>query len=100
SIRGLGLLSAPLCFQPQISHFRDALVSLVPSGLIDAGPCPGSLLSHVSALSSPDTFIWSRLADAVLSGDDDHAPEIHALVERWAIYEVSHTGEFVSQIIE
>jgi polyhydroxyalkanoate synthase len=100
SIRGLVLLSTPLCFQPEISHFRDALVSLVPSGLIDAGPCPGSLLSHVSALASPDTFIWSRLADAVLSGADDHAREIHARVERWALDEVPLSGELVGQIIE
>jgi poly[(R)-3-hydroxyalkanoate] polymerase subunit PhaC len=100
SIRGLVLLSAPLCFQPETSRFRDALVSLVPSGLIDVGPCPGSLLSHMSALASPDTFIWSRLADAVLSGADDHAREIHARVERWALDEVPLSGELVRQIIE
>jgi poly[(R)-3-hydroxyalkanoate] polymerase subunit PhaC len=100
SIRGLVLLSAPLCFQPETSRFRDALVSLVPSGLIDAGPWPGSLLSHMSALASPDTFIWSRLADAVLSGADDHAREIHARVERWALDEMPLSGELVGQIIE
>jgi polyhydroxyalkanoate synthase len=100
SICGLVLLSAPLCFQPETSRFRDALVSLVPSGLIDAGPCPGSLLSHVSALASPDTFIWSRFADAVLSGVDDHAREIHARVERWALDEVPLSGELVRQIFE
>ena len=38
SIRGLVLLGAPLCFRPATSRFRDALVSLVPSGLTDAGP--------------------------------------------------------------
>jgi len=100
SIRGLVLLSAPLCFQPETSRFRDALVSLVPSGLIDAGPCPGSLLSHMSALASPDTFIWSRFTDAVLSGADDHAREIHTRVERWALDEVPLSGELVRQIIE
>jgi polyhydroxyalkanoate synthase len=100
SIRGLVLLSAPLCFQPETSRFRDALVSLVPSGLIDVGPCPGSLLSHMSALASPDTFIWSRLADAVLCGADDQAREIHARVERWALDEVPLSGELVRQIIE
>jgi len=100
SIRGLVLLGAPLCFQPETSHFRDTLVSLVPSGLLNAGPCPGSLLSHMSALASPDTFIWSRLADAVLSVADGHAREIHARVERWALDEAPLPGELVRQMIE
>src|SRR5262249_45498734 len=66
----------------------------------DGGPCPGSLLSDVSALASPNTLIWSRLADAVLSEADDHAREIHARVERWALDEVPLSGELVRQIIE
>ena len=100
SIRGLVLLGAPLCFRPATSRFRDALVSLVPSGLADVGPFPGSLLSHMSALASPDTFIWSRLADAALSVTDNHALEIHARVERWALDEVPLPGKLVHQIIE
>lgn len=100
SIRGLVLLGSPLCFQPDTSHFRDTLVSLVPSGLLNAGPCPGSLLSHMSALASPDTFIWSRLADAVFSVADGHAREIHARVERWALDEAPLPGELVRQMIE
>jgi polyhydroxyalkanoate synthase len=100
SIRGLVLLGAPLCFRPATSRFRDALVSLVPSGLADAEPCPGSLLSHLSALASPDTFIWSRLVDAALSVADPHALDIHARVERWALDEVPLPGNLVHQIIE
>jgi polyhydroxyalkanoate synthase len=56
AIRGLVLLSAPLCFQAASSHFRDALVSLVPRDMSDTAPCPGSLLSHMSALASPHTL--------------------------------------------
>src|SRR5215470_7508473 len=78
SIRGLVLLGAPLCFRPASSRFRDVLVSLVPSSLSDAEPCPGSLLSSMSALASPQTFIWSRLADAAFSLANGHALEIHA----------------------
>lgn len=100
SIRGLVLLSAPLCFQPEASRFRDKLVSLVPSGLLNTGPCPGSLLSHMSALASPDTFIWSRLADAALSVADGRAREIHGRVERWALDEAPLPGELVRQMIE
>jgi poly[(R)-3-hydroxyalkanoate] polymerase subunit PhaC len=100
TIRGLVLLSAPLCFQPATSRFRDALVSLVPSQLSEAEPCPGSLLSHMSALASPDTFVWSRLRDAALSVADRHALDVHARVERWALDEVPLPGKLVHQIIE
>jgi polyhydroxyalkanoate synthase len=100
SIRGLVLLGAPLCFRPATSRFRDALVFLVPSGLADAEPCPGSLLSHMSALASPDTFIWSRLVDAAFSIADPHMLDIHARVERWALDEVPLPGKLVHHIIE
>jgi polyhydroxyalkanoate synthase len=100
SIRGLVLLGAPLCFQPQTSQFRDALVSLVPSTLSETEPFPGSLLSQMSALASPGTFIWSRLVDAACSIADHHALDIHARVERWALDEVPLPGRLVHQIVE
>lgn len=100
SIRGLVLLGAPLCFQAEMSRFRDALVSLVPSTLSETEPFPGSLLSHASALASPNTFIWERLIDAALSLADRHAMEIHARVERWALDEVALPGKLVRQIVE
>jgi polyhydroxyalkanoate synthase len=88
SIRDLVLLGAPPCFQPATSRFRDALVSLVPSGLDEVEPCPGSLLSHF------------RLTDAAFSGTDGHAMEIHARVERWALDEIALPGKLVHQLIE
>ena len=100
TIRGLVLLGAPLCFEPEQSRFRDALVSLVPPALSEAEPFPGSLLSQMSALASPRTFIWSRLMDAALSLADYHAMEVHARIERWALDEVALPGKLVHQIIE
>jgi len=100
TIRGLVLLGAPLCFQPNQSQFRNALVSFVPSDLPDSDPFPGSLLSHMSALASPNTFIWARLMDAALSITDPRAMEIHARVERWALDEVPLPGKLVHQIID
>jgi pimeloyl-ACP methyl ester carboxylesterase len=64
SVRGLVLLGAPLCFQPGTSRYRDAIVSMAPSTLSGTDIVPGSLLSQLSALASPSTFIWSRLVDA------------------------------------
>ena len=100
TIQGLLLLGAPLSFQPEQSGFREALIALMPPSLPGANPFPGSLLSHMSALVSPDTFVWSRLMDAVLSLADQHAMEIHARVERWALDEVTLPGKLVQQIID
>jgi polyhydroxyalkanoate synthase len=100
SIRGLVLLAAPLCFEPGSSPFRDALVSLVPPGLSDADPFPGSLLSQASAVASPRTFVWSRLADAALSTFDHRALDLHNRVVRWTLDEVPLAGPLLSQIVE
>ena len=100
TIRGLVLLGAPLCFEPGTSAFRDALMSAVPPGAGDADPLPGSLLSWVSAMMAPNTFIWSRFMDAALSCADDRARDLHARVERWALDEVALPGKLVCQIIE
>ena len=100
SVRGLVLLGAPLCFEPKQSTFRDAIISLVPSALSEAEPFPGSLLSQVSALASPSTFIWSRLIDAAMSLTDHRAMEIHARIERWTLDEIALSGRLVHQIVE
>ena len=98
-IKGLVLLSAPLCFQPGVSHFRDAIVAMAPSSLSETHVVPGSLLSQLSALASPETFVWSRLLDATLSSADPLAWEIHARVERWALDEVPLPGRLVHQML-
>ena len=100
SVRGLILLAAPLCFQPKASRFRDALVALAPPNVSESGTLPGSLLSHLSAMASPRTFIWSRMLDSLLSAGDRRAAEIHYRVERWALDEVPVPGKLVQQIIE
>ena len=100
TICGLVLLGAPLCFERGTSRFRDALVALFPTALLDTRPCPGSLLSFSSLLASPRTFLWSRLADAAWSSTDFNALSLHAHVERWALDEVPLPGKLVRQIFE
>lgn len=100
SARGLILLSAPLVFQPGTSQFRDALVSVVPSTLTEWDVVPGSLLSQISAMASPRTFVWSRLADAASSLLDSRALEIHTRVERWALDEVALPGRLVYEMLQ
>jgi polyhydroxyalkanoate synthase len=100
SLAGLVLLGSPLCFPAGENKFRDALIALVPAPISDSGPYPGSLLSHASAAASPETFIWSRYMDAVLSIADCAGMEIHARVERWALDEVALPGKLVRDIVE
>ena len=100
TICGLVLLSSPLCFRPDESAFRDALISLVPAPVSDSGPYPGSILSQASAAASPHSFIWSRLMDAILSAGDARAVDIHARIERWALDEVALPGKLVREIVD
>lgn len=99
SIPGLVLLGSPLCFQAGSSRFRDSIVRMAPRALSDIDVVPGSLLSQLSALASPDTFIWSRMRDAALSIASPPAMDIHARVERWALDEVPLPGRLVDQIL-
>ena len=98
SLQGLLLLAAPLCFERGASPFGDAL-AFVPLDLFDEHPLPGSVLSHLSAMASPRTFVWSRLMDAAFSSIDRHALDLHARVERWALDEVPLPGRSVAEIL-
>jgi polyhydroxyalkanoate synthase len=99
SVRGLVLLSAPLCFEPGSSQFRDALVSMPSPGFCGNGAVAGSLLSQGSALASPGTFLWLRWLDAALSMADPSSLDIHRRVEQWALDEVCLPGKLVDQIV-
>ncbi len=99
-IQGLVLLGAPLCFHPGVSRFRDAIAAISPSALSGIDVVPGSLVSQLCALASPETFVWSRLLDAALSTADRQASEIHARIERWALDEVPLSGRLFSQILQ
>ena len=97
SIRGLVLLGTPLCFEPASSRLRDGIVSIVPSPFPDMDVVPGSLLSQLCALASPETFVWSRLTDASLSMSDPHAAVTHGRIERWALDEFPLPGKLVHE---
>lgn len=73
--------------------------------LVGAAPAadelvPGSFLSQVSALASPATFVWSRLADAARSLADAQALENHLRIQGWALDEVALPGKFMGQVLE
>jgi polyhydroxyalkanoate synthase len=71
-----------------------------PSGLADANVVPGSFLTELSAIAAPETFIWSRLVDAVLSVADAEAMSTHARIERWALDEAPLAGRLVFEMFQ
>jgi len=99
-IRGLVLLSTPLCFAPGSCRFRDRLVAMTPANLSTIDVLPGSLLSFLAVVAAPETFLWSRLVDIVLSTGDPRALMVHARVERWALDEFPLPGRLVHEILE
>lgn len=100
ALGGLVLLGAPLCFRRGISRFRDRLVAIVPPAVAEADIVPGSLLSQLSAVASPETFVWSRFLDAARSAGNADAVRIYAQVERWALDEVPLPGKLVQQTLD
>ena len=100
SVRGLVLLGAPLCFAPASSPFRDELLSVFTQIPPETKIVPGSLLSQVSALASPDTFLWARLKASAFSLFDPPALEINARIERWLLDEVPLPGRLVAEIVQ
>jgi polyhydroxyalkanoate synthase subunit PhaC len=98
SVKGLVLLGAPLCFEQESGRFRDSLVALPPEEFPESEVVAGSLLSQISAVASPNTFVWLRWMDAALSLADPAAMDIHARIERWALDEVALPGKLINQI--
>ena len=62
NIRGLVLLSTPLCFAAGSCRFRDAIIAMAPPGLSAMEIIPGSLLSQLSVIAAPDTFFGRGLS--------------------------------------
>lgn len=95
----LVLLSAPLCFGERVCPFRDALVALAPVSPSEREPVAGSMLTLASVLASPQTFVWSRLADLFASLADPPGLAAHLRVTRWALDEVPLPGRLMRQIL-
>lgn len=97
---GLVVLGAPLCFGAGASPYRDDVIGLTGPTPLPRELVPGSFLSQVSALASPSTFVWSRLADSLISLADALSFETHLRVEHWALDEVALHGQFVGQVLD
>jgi polyhydroxyalkanoate synthase len=100
TLRGLVLLTAPLCFAPGTSPFRDALVAMSPRPDIEMNSIPGSLLAHLSAIVAPNVFVWSRLRDEALGKQDHDGITILRRVDHWTLDEVPVSGALVRDVFQ
>jgi polyhydroxyalkanoate synthase len=99
SLRGLVLVSSPLCFARGLSRFGDALADMELPQISDADIVSGAFISQLSAIAAPDTFIWSRVIDAAMSVTDIRALGTHIRIERWALDEVPVPAKLVRQML-
>lgn len=97
---GLVMLGAPLCFRPGANPFRDAIVALAPKFDARTEIVPGSLLSQISALASPETFVWGRMRAAAAGAADSRARDLLARIERWTLDETPLPGALVRQVLQ
>ena len=98
-VAGLVVLSSPLCFAPGTGQFRDALVSMARLIPTEIGILPGTLLTQLSALADPTSFVWSRLTDAALGPQDEAARQTRARIERWTLDEFPLSGRLVQDVL-
>jgi polyhydroxyalkanoate synthase subunit PhaC len=97
-IRGLVLLGAPLSFGPGSSAFRDSLVALHPMPAPNHSWIPGSALSQLSALASPESFVWPRIMGSLLAWQNINVALVRTMVEQWALDEVGFPGPLAREI--
>ena len=99
-LRGLVVLGSPLHFGSDAGRIVRLTGTLVGSGASDAadGAIPGSFLSLVSYLASPETFGWERWLDWLCSVSNDGAMRNHLRVARWTLDELALPRRLFQQV--
>jgi len=92
-VRALILLEAPLSFSGD-SGAITRLMRIVPTSeaLRKVSVYPGTVLNALSLVASPESFLWWRWRDRLLSAGDPASLRTHLLVERWTLDEHAMFG--------
>jgi polyhydroxyalkanoate synthase len=75
-------------------------VDLTLSQKREAEVVPGALLSQLSALADPQTFVWPRLGHAWRSAADPRTADLQMRIERWALDEMALSGRLLREVME
>ena len=100
-VRALILLEAPLSFSGDAGAIAN-LIRMVPAtdALRYVSAYPGTVLNALSLAASPESFLWWRWRDLLLSAGDPAALRTHLLVERWTLDEYAMPSALFADVVD
>jgi polyhydroxyalkanoate synthase len=100
-VRALILLEAPLSFSGDAGAIAN-LIRMVPAtdALRYVSAYPGTVLNALSLAASPESFLWWRWRDLLLSAGDPVALRNHLLVERWTLDEYAMPSALFADVVD
>ena len=99
-VRALILLEAPLSFSGDAGAIAN-LIRMVPAtDLRYVSAYPGTMLNALSLAASPESFLWWRWRDLLLSAGDPVALRNHLLVERWTLDEYAMPSALFADVVD
>ncbi|HVK56109.1 MAG TPA: alpha/beta hydrolase [Burkholderiales bacterium] len=101
-IASLSLIETPLHFKAGDGAFSRLLASKTSAHDIaeNFGSIPGSFLNLVSAMASPDEFIWQRDHDFLAATRNLHDLRSHLMAMRWTFDEFPLPGRLFAQVVD
>jgi polyhydroxyalkanoate synthase len=99
-VRALILLEAPLSFSGDPGAVAE-LFRMAPAteALRKVSAYPGTVLNALSVAASPESFLWWRWRDRILSAGDPAALRTHLLVERWTLDEYAMPSALFADVV-
>jgi polyhydroxyalkanoate synthase len=100
-VRALILLEAPLSFSGD-SGAITKLIRIVSTSeaLRKVSAYPGTALNALSLVASPESFLWWRWRDRLLSAGDPASLRTHLLVERWTLDEHAMPSALFADVVD
>src|SRR5262249_27115044 len=100
-VRSLILLEAPLSFSGDAGTIAECIGIAPPTeALRKVSAYPGTLLNVLSLAASPESFLWWRWRDLLLSAGDPEALRVHLLVERWTFDEYAMPSALFAYVVD
>jgi polyhydroxyalkanoate synthase len=99
-VGALVLLVSPLHFGAETGRFVNLVAAQAESAPEMSNPIPGSYLSTLSYMASPETFAFARWADWFQSLADREALHKHMRVTRWTLDELELPGKLFQEVAQ
>lgn len=100
-VHALVLLEAPLSFSGHAGAIAALIrVGSATEGLRKVSAFPGTVLNALSVTASPESFLWWRWRDWLLSANDPAALRTHLLVERWTLDEYLMPSALFADVVD